>query len=106
MLVSVDGRLRELHKILSNDCTIEFITIAEKIGMETYRRSATFLLVKAVHDVIGAGGKRIKEIGSRARNDIERLLSKHVYLELKVKVDEDWRNEPKSLANYGYKYEK
>ena len=56
--------------------------------------------------VIGAGGKRIKEIGSRARNDIERLLSKHVYLELKVKVDEDWRNEPKSLANYGYKYEK
>ena len=56
--------------------------------------------------VIGAGGKRIKEIGSRARNDIERLLGKHVYLELKVKVDEDWRNEPKSLANYGYKYEK
>ena len=56
--------------------------------------------------VIGAGGKRIKEIGSRARADIERLLGKHVYLELKVKVDEDWRNEPKSLANYGYKYEK
>ena len=56
--------------------------------------------------VIGAGGKRIKEIGSRARSDIERLLGKHVYLELKVKVDEDWRNEPKSLANYGYKYEK
>ena len=56
--------------------------------------------------VIGAGGRRIKEIGSYARNDIERLLGKHVYLELKVKVDEDWRNEPKSLANYGYKYEK
>ena len=57
VLVSVDGRLRELHKILSNDCTIEFITLAEKIGMETYRRSATFLLVKAVHDVIGAESK-------------------------------------------------
>ncbi len=53
VLVSADGRLRELHKILSHDCTIEFITLAEKIGMETYRRSATFLLVKAVHDVIG-----------------------------------------------------
>ncbi|MCR5475220.1 MAG: nucleoside kinase, partial [Lachnospiraceae bacterium] len=51
VLVAVDGRLRELHKILSNDCTIEFITLSEKIGMETYRRSATFLLVKAVHDV-------------------------------------------------------
>ena len=57
VLVSADGRLRELHKILSNDCTIEFITLADKIGMETYRRSATFLLVKAVHDVIGDGGK-------------------------------------------------
>ena len=57
VLVSVDGRLRELHKILSNDCTIEFVTLAEKIGMETYRRSATFLLVKAVHDVIGPDSK-------------------------------------------------
>lgn len=57
VLVSADGRLRELHKILSNDCTIEFITLADKIGMETYRRSATFLLVKAVHDVIGDDGK-------------------------------------------------
>ncbi|MCR5302661.1 MAG: nucleoside kinase [Lachnospiraceae bacterium] len=57
VLVSADGRLRELHKILSNDCTLEFITLAQKIGMETYRRSATFLLVKAVHDVIGDDGK-------------------------------------------------
>ena len=57
VLVSADGRLRELHKILSNDCTIEFITLADKIGMETYRRSATFLLVKAVHDVLEDDGK-------------------------------------------------
>ena len=56
--------------------------------------------------VIGAGGKRIKEIGSRARVDIEKLLGKHVYLELQVKVDADWRNEPASLKTYGYKYEK
>ena len=56
--------------------------------------------------VIGAGGKRIKEIGSKARVDIERLLNKHVFLELQVKVDPDWRNEPQSLRNYGYKYEK
>ena len=56
--------------------------------------------------VIGAGGKRIREIGSRARKDIERLLGKHVYLELQVKVDKDWRNEPSALKTYGYKYEK
>ena len=56
--------------------------------------------------VIGAGGKRIKEIGSLAREDIERLLNKHVFLELQVKVNEDWRNEPSALKAYGYKYEK
>lgn len=56
--------------------------------------------------VIGAGGKRIKEIGSRARVDIEKILGKHVYLELQVKVDADWRNEPAALKTYGYKYEK
>ena len=56
--------------------------------------------------VIGAGGKRIKEIGSQARIDIERLLKQHVFLELQVKVEEDWRNEPSALRTYGYKYEK
>ena len=56
--------------------------------------------------VIGAGGRRIKEIGSQARVDIERLLGKHVFLELQVKVVEDWRNEPAALRTYGYKYEK
>ena len=56
--------------------------------------------------VIGAGGKMIKLIGSQARTDIERLLGQHVFLELQVKVDEGWRDEPDSLRTYGYKYEK
>ncbi|HKM10534.1 MAG: GTPase Era [Bacilli bacterium] len=56
--------------------------------------------------VIGANGKRIKLIGTRARNDIEALLKKHVYLELFVKVQKDWRNEEKALETFGYKLEK
>ena len=56
--------------------------------------------------VIGANGKRIKLIGTRARNDIETLLKKHVYLELLVKVQKDWRNEEKALETFGYKLEK
>ena len=56
--------------------------------------------------VIGKNGQRIKEIGTQARRSIERLLNQHVYLELQVKVDEDWRNEPSSLKEYGYKFEK
>ena len=56
--------------------------------------------------VIGAGGKMIKLIGSKARKDIEILLHKHVYLELYVKVSQDWRDDEKELKNFGYKYEK
>ena len=56
--------------------------------------------------VIGAGGKMIKLIGSKARKDIEVLLHKHVYLELFVKVSQDWRDDEKELKNFGYKYEK
>ena len=56
--------------------------------------------------VIGRNGQKIKEIGTQARRSIERLLDQHVFLELKVKVDEDWRNQSSSLKEYGYKYEK
>ena len=56
--------------------------------------------------VIGAQGKRVRDIGKRAREDIERLLGKHVYLELSVKVQQDWRNDDKSLEKFGYKAKK
>ena len=56
--------------------------------------------------VIGAGGKRIKLIGQKAREDIERLLNKHVFLELFVRVQEDWRNDEDLLDKYGYKAKK
>ena len=56
--------------------------------------------------VIGKNGQRIKTIGQKARNSIERLLNKHVYLELLVKVQNDWRNDDKLLETYGYKNKK
>ena len=56
--------------------------------------------------VIGSGGKRIKQIGLKAREDIEKLLHQHVYLELSVKVESDWRNDDKKLIKYGYKVQK
>lgn len=46
-------RLQELKKTLQGDSRLEFITIADKIGHDTYKRSMCFLLVKAVHDVGG-----------------------------------------------------
>ncbi|MEO6050092.1 MAG: GTPase Era [Pyrinomonadaceae bacterium] len=51
--------------------------------------------------VIGKMGSRIKDIGSRARVDIENLLGKKVFLKLFVKVVEDWRNRERDLDEIG-----
>ncbi len=52
--------------------------------------------------IIGAGGKMIKEIGVRARKDIEKFLDSKVYLELFVKVRDKWRDNELFLKEYGY----
>lgn len=53
--------------------------------------------------IIGRAGERIKEIGTRAREDIERILGHRVHLELFVKVEEDWRNSARALNELGIK---
>ena len=52
--------------------------------------------------VIGKQGKMLKEVGSRARVDIENLLGSKVFLELWVKVQKDWRNKASQLRDYGF----
>jgi GTP-binding protein Era len=51
--------------------------------------------------IIGKGGARLKEIGTEARRDVERLLGHRVYLELFVKVEEGWRDSPRALSEMG-----
>ena len=53
--------------------------------------------------IIGKGGKLLKEIGVRARKDIEQLLGNKVYLELWVKVEKDWRKKKIHLQDFGYR---
>lgn len=52
--------------------------------------------------IIGARGSKIKEIGTLARADIEKLLGKKVYLELFVKVIKKWRDKEKYLSEFGF----
>jgi GTPase len=52
--------------------------------------------------IIGKQGKMLKEIGKRARVDIETLLGSKVFLELYVKVQTDWRNRQKQLVEFGF----
>jgi GTP-binding protein Era len=52
--------------------------------------------------MIGKQGDMLKKIGSRARVDIERLLDKKVFLELFVRVEDEWRSRDARITEYGY----
>jgi GTP-binding protein Era len=51
--------------------------------------------------IIGKGGQMLKNIGTRARHEIEKLLGRHVRLHLFVRVQAEWRNDPRMLDELG-----
>lgn len=53
--------------------------------------------------LIGKGGRALKRLGTAARKDIEEFLGRPFYLELHVKVRDDWRNKSAYLRSYGYR---
>jgi GTP-binding protein Era len=52
--------------------------------------------------VIGARGSRLKDVGTRARTEIEKLLGRRVYLDLHVRVAKEWQRDPKQLRKLGF----
>ena len=56
--------------------------------------------------LIGKGGGLLKKIGTQAREDLEKITEKKVFLGLEVKVEKDWRKKQKSLKAFGYEQEK
>ncbi|WP_426514980.1 GTPase Era [Diaminobutyricibacter sp. McL0618] len=52
--------------------------------------------------IIGKGGSRIRDIGAQARPAIEKLLGRHVFLSIRVKVAKDWQRDPKQLGRLGF----
>lgn len=68
---------------------------------------ATLLVEKESHKaiVIGRDGSMLKKIGSKARAEIEEMNGRKIYLELRVKVLKNWRDNEQELKNLGYKPE-
>lgn len=56
--------------------------------------------------LIGKGGHLLKKIGTEARQELEKIVEKKVFLGLEVKVEKDWRKKENSLKNFGYEQEK
>ncbi|HJG91158.1 MAG TPA: GTPase Era [Brachybacterium massiliense] len=52
--------------------------------------------------IIGRGGSRLKEVGSRARAEINELIGRKVHLDLRVKVAKEWQRDPKQLGRLGF----
>ncbi len=52
--------------------------------------------------VIGKGGARLRDVGTRARREIQALLGQRVHLDLRVKVAKDWQRDPKQLQRLGF----
>jgi GTP-binding protein Era len=93
-----------LREEIPHGVGVEITSISERQDQQLMDIHATIYVEKKSHKgiVIGKGGRMLKEIGKRARKDIEGLLGVQVYLELWIKVTEDWRNSPRVLKDLGY----
>ncbi len=85
-----------------------------EIAIEAYKEEPTIDRISATiyvarnsqkGIVIGHKGEKLKRVGQAARHDLEAFLGKRVFLELYVKVQEDWRNNDNQLKRFGYELE-
>ncbi len=76
----------------------------EKVSEKLTEINATIYCERASHKgiIIGRQGAMLRQIGTQAREDIEKLLNTHVHLQLWVKVRPNWRNQPADLRTLGY----
>ncbi len=97
--------LRNYDKEIPYCCEIEIDSYKEEPTID--RIAATIYVSRESQKgiVIGHKGERLKRVGKAAREDMEDFLGKKVFLELFVKVSEDWRNNPRQLRRFGYEQE-
>jgi GTPase len=87
------------------------IPYSVEVGVESFKEEPKIIRINAViyvnHDsqkgiIIGHQGKALKKVATEARKSLERFFDKHIYLEVFVKVDKDWRDSDRELDLFGY----
>ena len=87
------------------------IPYSTEVEVEVYQEEAKLIRIRAIIYVarssqkpiiIGSKGSKIKKVGIEARKDLEAFVEKQIYLELFVKVRENWRDDEKQLKRFGY----
>ena len=86
-------------------CEIEIDSYKEEAAID--RISATIYIARDSQKgiIIGHKGEKLKKVGQQARQDLERFLDKKVFLQLFVKVNDNWRNSDRQLRRFGYELE-
>lgn len=88
------------------------IPYAVEVEIESFREEPGIIRISAIIYVeresqkgilIGARGEALKKVGRESRLDMERFFSKKIFLELKVKVKKDWRNDRRQIERFGYR---
>lgn len=101
-----DHLLTLYHKEVPYSCEVEIESFQEtedSKGQITKIRALIYVNRRTQKSIIiGKGGEAIKRLGTRARKDIETFLESRVYLELYVKVRDNWRDDDRSLRRFGY----
>ncbi|MBQ7338845.1 MAG: GTPase Era [Clostridia bacterium] len=94
--------LRTLNKEIPHGVAVVIEEFREEDGLTRIR--AEIFCEKESHKgiIVGKGGEGLKRIGSYARADLEKLLDCKVYLNLWVKVKENWRESARTVTNFGY----
>lgn len=94
--------LLNLDKEVPHGVAVEIELMKEENGVEHI--SAVIYCERKSHKgiIIGKNGAMLKKVGASARPEIEALLDCKVFLQLWVKIKEDWRNNPAQIRNFGY----
>lgn len=97
--------LRFYDKEIPYCCEIEIESYREEPTID--RIAATIYVARESQKgiLIGHKGEKLKRVGQAAREDMEQFLGKKVFLQLFVKVSEDWRNNERQLRRFGYEQE-
>ena len=97
--------LRTTDKEIPHGVAVVIEDFTEEDGLVRIR--AEIFCEKESHKgiIVGKGGEGLKRIGSYARADLEKMLDCKVYLNLWVKVKENWRESAKTVSNFGYREE-
>ncbi len=104
--ISAEIIREKIFRALTQELPYSITVIVDHYKEETdlTRISATIWVERKSQKaiVIGKNGSQLKKIGSLAREDIERFVETKVYLQLWVKIREDWSDDERSLATFGY----